>query len=154
MLIGPSPHSDGSTFKMKGLGDKSKLKAPDSIVSSSSSSSFFPCVCANRGSDLYFRVFRRARSQKCEASRGATDTRDGGRCSTPASCLSSLARKREKITSLVRIQAKLKPVTETSPSGLPSHFLGTRLRDPQEWYQLGCVTLRLNAILVDPPFGK
>ena len=59
MLIGPSPHSDGSTFKMKGLGDKSKLKAPDSIVSSSS---FFPCVCANRGSDLYFRVFRRARS--------------------------------------------------------------------------------------------
>ena len=59
MLIGPSPHSDGSTFKMKGLGDKSKLKAPDSIVSSSS---FFPCVCANRGSDLYFRVFRRART--------------------------------------------------------------------------------------------
>lgn len=152
MLIGPSPHSDGSTFKMKGLGDKSKLKAPDSIVSSSSSSSFFPCVCANRGSDLYFRVFRRARSQKCEASRGATDTRDGGRRSTPTSCLSSLARKREKITSV--IQAKLKPVTETSPSGRPFHFLGTRLRDSQEQYQLGCVTLRLNAILVDPPFGK
>lgn len=151
MLIEPSPHSDGSTLKMKGLGDKSKLKAPDSIVSSSSSS-FFPCVCANRGSDLCFRVFRRARSQKCEASRGATDTRDRGRRSTPASCLSSLARGREKITSLV--QAKLKPVTETSPSGLPSHFLGTRLRDPQVWYQLGCVTLRLNAILVDPPFGK
>ena len=61
MLIGPSPQSDGSTFKMKGLGDKSKLKAPDSIVSSSSSS-FFPCGCANRGSDLYFRAFRRARS--------------------------------------------------------------------------------------------
>ena len=152
MLIEPSPHSDGSTFKMKGLGDKSKLKTPDSIVSSSSS--FFPCVCANRGSDLCFRVFRRARSQKCEASRGATDTRDGGpgRRSTPASCLSSLARKSEKITSVIR--AKLKPVTETSPSGLPSHFLGTRLRDPQVWYQLGCVTLRLNAILVDPPFGK
>ena len=53
MLIEPSPHSDGSTLKMKGLGDKSNLLL---LLL------FFPCVCANRGSDLCFRVFRRARS--------------------------------------------------------------------------------------------
>ena len=116
------------------------------MVSSSSSSFFFSCVCAETGSDLFFRLFRRARSEKCEASRGATDTRDGGggggggrppppppppppptALHAPRACLSS-PEKREKITSV--IQAKLKPVIETSPSSRSSHFLGT------SWYKV------------------
>lgn len=90
MLIGPSPHSDGSTFKIKGLGDKSKLKAPDSIVSSSSSSSFFPCVCANRGSDLCFRVLgaREARSAKRAEEQQTRATGEGAPL-PPRACLRS-----------------------------------------------------------------
>ena len=92
-------------------------------------------MCAITGDQTYIFAFlgaREARSAKRDEEQQTRATGEGA--PRPPRACPSLARKREKITSLVRIQAKLKPVTETSPSGLPSHFLGTRLRDPQEWY--------------------
>ena len=89
MLIGPSPHSDGSTFKMKGLGDKSKLKAPDSIVSSSSSSFFR--VCALTRDQTYIFAFlgaREARSAK-RAEEQQTRATGEGAPRPPRACLRS-----------------------------------------------------------------
>lgn len=99
---------------------------------SSPSSSFFR-VCALKRDQTYFFAFlgaREARSAK-RAEEQQTRATGGKALHAPRACLSS-PEKREKITSV--IQAKLKPVIETSPSSRPSHFLGTRLRDPQEWY--------------------
>ena len=90
-------------------------------------------MCALTGDQTYVFAFLGAREATSAKRAGEKQTRATGEGAPrqPRACLRS-PENAKKITSV--IQAKLKPVTETSPSGLPSHFLGTRLRDPQEWY--------------------
>ena len=85
-------------------------------------------MCALTGDQTYVFAFLGAREARSAKRAGEQQTRAKGEGAPrpPRACLRS-PENAKKITSV-----KLKPVTETSPSGRPFHFLGTRLRDSQE----------------------